>query len=180
MPFSKRSMCSGSTIPDCTTCKSCSTFGSALARQAARKSACFWLSPSRQMRSPGRITASSSAVVSLDDTIFPAATLLPAAIRSSRARCSLCQSAMSLVPRSCVGLLHLDMSQYDRSPGLHYLILENYSDDGVEFTLPSRSPRWSESPSAVKKHALGHPKAPADSKRFDVNLVKSTALSNVD
>jgi hypothetical protein len=44
----------------------------------------------------------------------------------------------------------------------------------------SRSTRRSESPSAVKKHALGHPKAPADSKCFNVNLVKSTALSNVD
>src|SRR5580704_8277327 len=87
MPFSKRSMCSGSTIPDCTTCKSCSTFGSALARQPARKSACFWLSPSRQMRSPGRITASSSAVVSLDVTIFPTANLLPAVRRSWRVRC---------------------------------------------------------------------------------------------
>src|SRR4029077_6189339 len=87
-------MCSGSTMPDCTTCRSCKIFGSALARQAAKKSACFWLSPSRQMRSPGRITASSSAVDALGATILHSANLAPALRRCSRDRCSLFQSTI--------------------------------------------------------------------------------------
>src|SRR6266404_1010236 len=95
-------MCSGSTMPDCTTCRSCKTFGSALARQAARKSACFWLSPSGQIRSPGRITASSSAVAAPGATVFPSANLLPASRRSSRDCRSLCHLSIGVQLRCSV------------------------------------------------------------------------------
>ena len=64
MPLSNRSRCSGSASTDCTMCRSCTRAGSTPASACARKSACFWLLPSRQTRSPGSITASSSATAS--------------------------------------------------------------------------------------------------------------------
>src|SRR5580704_4532469 len=151
MPFSKRSMCSGNTMPDCTTCRSCSTFGSALARQAARKSACFWLSPSRQIRSLGRITASSSAVASFGATIFPAANLLPAARRSPRARCSLCQSAMwfNLLMLPCRHLLliggrcstHATLKRSTSQAGSYIFV--QYSPTRIHLIPSERSPAFS-------------------------------------
>ena len=60
------------------------SFGSSVASASARKSACFWLSPSRQTRSPGSSTASSSATASACATALPPA--CAAAARSRRAR----------------------------------------------------------------------------------------------
>src|SRR4029077_13290958 len=61
-----------------------------------RKSACFWLSPSRQTRSPGRTTASSSRVASRAATILSRASLAPASRRASRACRPCCQVLATL------------------------------------------------------------------------------------
>ena len=55
-------------------------------RHRARKSACFWLLPSRQTRSPGSITASSSAMASAASTRLPWRSGAARASRAARLR----------------------------------------------------------------------------------------------
>ncbi len=73
---------------------------STLARASARKSACFWLSPSRQTRSLGRTTASSSALAFSAETSLPVAYLLAACSRLCRSpRCFRhCDTRVSVEP----------------------------------------------------------------------------------
>src|SRR5260370_36944949 len=58
--------------------------GSTSVSAAARTSACFWLSPSRQTRSAGRITASRKFGRSTTSIVLPEAYLRPSARRSAR------------------------------------------------------------------------------------------------
>ena len=89
MPCSKMSRCSGSTIPDWTMCRSWTRAGSQALKPLARQSACFWLSPSRQTRSPGSSTASSRSTTAEADTTLPSAWARPRSIRASLAfRCT--------------------------------------------------------------------------------------------
>src|SRR5580698_5132459 len=60
IPSSKRVRCSGLLILEIIRWRSCSFFGSAFTRDRERKSACFWLSPSRTIRSPGAIRDSNA------------------------------------------------------------------------------------------------------------------------
>ncbi len=83
MPRSKSSTCSGSASTERTRCRSWTRAGSTRASARARKSACFWLSPSRQTRSPGSRIASRSGVTSAGSTQRPPP---PARARSRRAR----------------------------------------------------------------------------------------------
>lgn len=66
-------------------CRSCTFALSTAASAAASRSACFWLSPSMQTRSPGRSTASSSAVASRAATRLRRASGAAAARRAARA-----------------------------------------------------------------------------------------------
>src|SRR6266542_2338281 len=82
MPRSKSSTCSGSASTDRTRCRSRTRAGSTRASARARKSACFWLFPSRQTRSPASRSASRSAGTRAASTQRSGAT---ARARSSRA-----------------------------------------------------------------------------------------------
>ncbi len=74
MPLSKTSRWAGMESTDCTMCRSCTFSVSTSQRHWAKKSACFWLSPSMLTLSPGRITASSSFTASPASTTFPSIT----------------------------------------------------------------------------------------------------------
>ena len=86
-------------MPLCTMCRSWILDLSAATKASARWSACFWLSPSRQILSPGWISASSSEVVSFDSTIFPLANFPPASSRDCRSCFCVCQSDIIEVVR---------------------------------------------------------------------------------
>src|SRR4051794_18376727 len=91
-PRSKTSRCSGRASTDCTMCRSCTTAGSSAASTLARKSACFWLLPSRQTRSPASSTRSSKAPASAAATTFPVLSGAARARRASRLRAKVFQS----------------------------------------------------------------------------------------
>ena len=69
MPRSKRSRCSGRLIDEISMCRSWTTAGSTAASDRARKSACFWLSPSSATRSPGlrSVWSASTGLVRVKD-----------------------------------------------------------------------------------------------------------------
>src|SRR5580658_4974334 len=58
IPNSNSVSCSGRLMLEMIKCRSCNFFGSTLTKERDRKSACFWLSPSSTIRSPGAISTS--------------------------------------------------------------------------------------------------------------------------
>src|SRR5450830_1356964 len=83
-PRSKTSRCSGSASTDCSMCSLLTRSGFRLASAWTRKSACFWLFPSRQTRSPHSITACSRSAMRAGGRLLPSSSLPNAA----RARCN--------------------------------------------------------------------------------------------
>ena len=81
MSRSKRSRCSGRLMLEMSMCRSWTFSGFTAARLRDRKSACFWLSPSRATRSPGATSASNAGTISSVGRTRPRATL---ATRSRR------------------------------------------------------------------------------------------------
>ncbi len=71
MPRSNTSRCSGSASTDCSMCRSCTRAGSSPASALLRKSACFWLLPSRQTRSPLSSTWCSRSAMRLAGSALP-------------------------------------------------------------------------------------------------------------
>ena len=71
MPFSKMSRCSLRPTLGMIICRSCTICGFTSASERERKSACFWLLPSRTTLSPGAISFSSMATRSPVGSTLP-------------------------------------------------------------------------------------------------------------